>query len=52
MIDRGPFSGSREFDLTAATKQELGFPTSAPFSPRGNRHEPSAGGTGGGARVD
>ena len=26
VIDRGPFSGSREFDLTAATKQRLGFP--------------------------
>ncbi len=26
VIDRGPFSGSREFDLTAATKQKLGFP--------------------------
>jgi rare lipoprotein A len=27
VIDRGPFSGSREFDLTAATKQRLGFPS-------------------------
>ena len=26
VIDRGPFSGNREFDLTAATKQRLGFP--------------------------
>jgi hypothetical protein len=26
VIDRGPFSGSREFDLTSATKQALGFP--------------------------
>ena len=26
VIDRGPFSGSREFDLTSATKQKLGFP--------------------------
>ena len=26
VIDRGPFSGSREYDLTAATKQKLGFP--------------------------
>ena len=26
VIDRGPFAGSREFDLTAATKQALGFP--------------------------
>ena len=25
VIDRGPFSGNREFDLTAATKQRLGF---------------------------
>ena len=25
VIDRGPFSGGREFDLTAATKQRLGF---------------------------
>jgi rare lipoprotein A (peptidoglycan hydrolase) len=25
VIDRGPFSGHREFDLTAATKQRLGF---------------------------
>ncbi|MGH2983562.1 MAG: septal ring lytic transglycosylase RlpA family protein [Solirubrobacterales bacterium] len=25
VIDRGPFSGSREYDLTAATKAELGF---------------------------
>jgi rare lipoprotein A (peptidoglycan hydrolase) len=27
VIDRGPFSGGREFDLTAATKQRLGFPS-------------------------
>jgi rare lipoprotein A len=27
VIDRGPFIGSREFDLTAATKQRLGFPS-------------------------
>ncbi len=26
VIDRGPYSGSREFDLTEATKQKLGFP--------------------------
>ena len=26
VIDRGPFSGSREFDLTQATKERLGFP--------------------------
>ena len=26
VIDRGPFAGNREFDLTAATKQALGFP--------------------------
>jgi hypothetical protein len=26
VIDRGPFSGSREYDLTSATKQKLGFP--------------------------
>ena len=26
VIDRGPFSGSREFDLTSATKERLGFP--------------------------
>jgi rare lipoprotein A len=25
VIDRGPFSGSREYDLTAATKAKLGF---------------------------
>jgi rare lipoprotein A len=25
VIDRGPFAGNREFDLTAATKQRLGF---------------------------
>jgi len=25
VIDRGPFSGNREFDLTAATKERLGF---------------------------
>jgi rare lipoprotein A len=25
VIDRGPFSGNREFDLTAATKSRLGF---------------------------
>ena len=27
VIDRGPFSGNREFDLTAATKARLGFPS-------------------------
>jgi rare lipoprotein A len=27
VIDRGPFAGGREFDLTAATKQRLGFPS-------------------------
>lgn len=26
VIDRGPFSGSREFDLTSATKEALNFP--------------------------
>jgi len=26
VIDRGPYSGSREYDLTAATKERLGFP--------------------------
>ncbi len=26
VIDRGPFSGNREFDLTAATKAKIGFP--------------------------
>jgi rare lipoprotein A len=26
VIDRGPFAGGREYDLTAATKQALGFP--------------------------
>jgi len=26
VIDRGPFSGNREFDLTEATKNALGFP--------------------------
>ncbi len=26
VIDRGPYVGSREFDLTSATKQALGFP--------------------------
>ena len=26
VIDRGPFTGGREYDLTAATKQALGFP--------------------------
>jgi rare lipoprotein A len=26
VVDRGPFSGNREFDLTSATKQRLGFP--------------------------
>ena len=25
VIDRGPYVGSREFDLTEATKQALGF---------------------------
>jgi rare lipoprotein A (peptidoglycan hydrolase) len=27
VIDRGPFAGNREFDLTAATKARLGFPS-------------------------
>jgi rare lipoprotein A (peptidoglycan hydrolase) len=27
VVDRGPFSGGREFDLTAATRQRLGFPS-------------------------
>jgi rare lipoprotein A len=26
VIDRGPYSGDREFDLTSATKEKLGFP--------------------------
>lgn len=26
VIDRGPYAGNREYDLTAATKQRLGFP--------------------------
>lgn len=26
VVDRGPYSGAREFDLTSATKQALGFP--------------------------
>ncbi|MGI8727736.1 MAG: RlpA-like double-psi beta-barrel domain-containing protein [Solirubrobacterales bacterium] len=25
VIDRGPYHGNREFDLTGATKQKLGF---------------------------
>ncbi len=25
VVDRGPFSGDREFDLTAATKDRIGF---------------------------
>ena len=25
VIDRGPYAGNREFDLTAATKAKLGF---------------------------
>jgi rare lipoprotein A len=25
VVDRGPYVGGREFDLTAATKQKLGF---------------------------
>jgi len=25
VVDRGPFSGGREFDLTAATKDRIGF---------------------------
>jgi rare lipoprotein A len=27
VIDRGPYAGNREFDLTAATKAKLGFPS-------------------------
>jgi peptidoglycan lytic transglycosylase len=27
VIDRGPYSGTREYDLTAATKAQLGFPS-------------------------
>ena len=27
VIDRGPYSGNREYDLTSATKAKLGFPT-------------------------
>jgi len=26
VIDRGPYAGGREYDLTAATKEALGFP--------------------------
>jgi rare lipoprotein A len=26
VIDRGPYAAGREYDLTAATKQRLGFP--------------------------
>ncbi len=26
VVDRGPYAGNREYDLTAATKQALGFP--------------------------
>ena len=26
VVDRGPYAGNREFDLTSATKQRLGFP--------------------------
>ena len=26
MIDRGPYVAGRDFDLTEATKQRLGFP--------------------------
>jgi rare lipoprotein A (peptidoglycan hydrolase) len=25
VVDRGPYAGNREFDLTAATKARLGF---------------------------
>jgi rare lipoprotein A (peptidoglycan hydrolase) len=27
VVDRGPYAGNREFDLTAATKARLGFPS-------------------------
>ena len=27
VVDRGPYVGGREFDLTAATRQKLGFPS-------------------------
>jgi rare lipoprotein A len=27
VVDRGPYVGNREFDLTSATKQKLGFPS-------------------------
>ncbi len=27
VVDRGPYAGNREFDLTAATKRKLGFPS-------------------------
>src|SRR5215470_14186822 len=27
VIDRGPYAGNREYDLTAATKSKLGFPS-------------------------
>jgi rare lipoprotein A len=27
VIDRGPYAGSREYDLTAATKAKIGFPS-------------------------
>jgi rare lipoprotein A (peptidoglycan hydrolase) len=25
VVDRGPYAGAREFDLTAATRRRLGF---------------------------
>lgn len=31
VIDRGPYSGSREFDLTEATKNRLGYVTDTPL---------------------
>jgi rare lipoprotein A (peptidoglycan hydrolase) len=27
VIDRGPYVGDREFDLTSATRDDLGFPS-------------------------
>ena len=41
VIDRGPYSGNREFDLTEATKNKLHFPGVATLRPR-SRSAPSA----------
>jgi peptidoglycan lytic transglycosylase len=27
VVDRGPYAGNREYDLTAAAKAKLGFPS-------------------------